>query len=161
DAYNDQLGEAAVQLDYGSLDRAADLAALYEDRAWVDELEPVAAVDAKGRTRGRPVDRASRTRFNQWLREKRGWKLVATSSGRLLRVHEWMGNFDASGIRNRLTGEGAVRPLYRLQRAGLADRLPEVLDRAPTASAASTGPRTWCGPPTTAPAARRACRQAR
>jgi hypothetical protein len=130
DAYNDQLAEAATQLDYGSLDRAADLAALYEDRAWVEELEPVAAVDARGRTRGRPVDPASRTRFNQWLREKRGWKLVATSSGRLLRVHEWMGNFDARGISNRLTGERAVRPLYRLQRLGLGDRTTEVMARA-------------------------------
>ena len=46
---------------------------------WVEELEPVAVVDAKGRPRGRPVDPASRTRFNQWLREKRGWKLVAMS----------------------------------------------------------------------------------
>jgi hypothetical protein len=130
DTYNDQLAEAAMQLDYGSLDRAADLAALYEDRTWVEELEPVAVVDANGRPRGRPVDPASRARFNQWLREKRGWKLVATSSGRLLRVHEWMGNFDARGISNRLTGERAVRPLYRLQRLGLGDRTTEVMARA-------------------------------
>jgi hypothetical protein len=130
DAYNDQLAEASMQLDYGSLDRAADLAALYEDRAWVEELEPVAAVDAKGRSRGRPVDPASRARFNQWLREKHGWKLVAATSGRLLRVQEWMGNFDDSVIKNRLTGEGAVRPLYRLQRLGFGDRTTEVMARA-------------------------------
>src|SRR5215472_9685128 len=61
DAFNDQLAEASMQLDYGSLDRAADLAALYEDRTWVAELEPVATTDAKGRPRGSLTDSGAST----------------------------------------------------------------------------------------------------
>jgi hypothetical protein len=35
---------------------------------------------------------------------------------RLLRVHEWMGNFDAPGIGNRPTGERAAMAAGRLAR---------------------------------------------
>ena len=46
-----------------------------------------------------------------------------------------------SNVRHQnFSGERAIQPLYRLQRVGLADRLPEVLDRA--AAAAGHGPIT-------------------
>ena len=132
DTYNEQLAEASMQMDYGSLDRAADLAALYEDRAWVEELEPPKTHDKRGRPLNNPAQPDSRRRFAQWLREHRGWKQVASRSHQLLRVTEFSGVYSVDT--RRFTGEGAVRPLYRLQRLGLADRLPEILDRAARAA---------------------------
>jgi hypothetical protein len=43
-------------------------------------------------------------------------------------------------IHQNFSGDRALQPLYRLQRIGLGDRLPEVLDRA--AAAAGNGPIT-------------------
>src|SRR5215472_4273158 len=131
DAFNDQLAEASMQLDYGSLDRAADLAALYEDKAWVQELEPPKTHDKRGRPLNHPAPPDSRRRFAQWLREHRGWKLVGSRSHQLLRAREFL---LCTGSHQNFSGEQALRPLYRLQRFGLADRLPEVLDQAATAA---------------------------
>src|SRR5215467_943432 len=78
DTYNEQLAEASMQLDYGSLDRSADLAALYEDRTWVAELEPPKTHDKRGRPLNNPARPDCRNRFVLWLREHRGWKLVGS-----------------------------------------------------------------------------------
>jgi hypothetical protein len=135
DTYNDQLAEAAMQLDYGSLDRAADLAALYEDRAWVEELEPPKTHDKRGRPLNNPAQPDSRNRFARWLRECRGLTLVGSRSQQLLKAHEFL---VSTGRHQNFYGEQALRPLYRLQRFGLADRLPEVLDRAAAAAASGS-----------------------
>ena len=134
DAYNDQLAEATIQLDYGSLDRAADLAALYEDCAWVEELEPPKTHDKRGRPLNNPAQPDSRRRFAHWLNERRGWWLVGSRCRQLLRAHELL---VANVSHQNFSGERAIQPLYRLQRIGLADRLPEILDRA--AAAAGNG----------------------
>src|SRR5262249_22127695 len=101
------------------------------------ELEPPKTHDKRGRLLNNPAQPDSRNRFARWLRECRGWNLVGSRSRQLLRAHEFLVD---TGIHQNFSGEQALRPLYRLQRVELADRLPEVLDRA--AAAAGNGPIT-------------------
>jgi hypothetical protein len=136
EGFNGQLLEANSQLEYGSLERAADLAARFDDKSWVDDLPPL----EKPAIRGRPIDPASRARFNQWLRDRRGWRVLGSQSNRLLRAHGFASIYGERLAINRLSGEKALNPLYRLERKGFKDQIPEVMGRA--AAAAGEGPIT-------------------
>lgn len=119
-----QLAAADRTADQGSLDRAADLALIYEAKAWKDE------VPAPKNTvwRGRPVDPDSRNRFATWALQQLGLSPAITKE--LLRAHDWMGRFMAEASAVSPSGKWALRPLYRLERVGRADEVPEVYRRA-------------------------------
>lgn len=103
-----ELQQKAVRTaDRDSLARAADLAALYEDKAWVNDLPPM-----KQRSRlGRPVDPAAQSRFAGWVRERTG--LASSRIMQLLRAHHMVSHY-LHGVEITATGEWAVRPLTRL-----------------------------------------------
>jgi hypothetical protein len=124
-----QLDEAGRIADEDTLGKAATIAALRDDPAWVQEWqqEKPAKPDAVGR-----MQADSTNRFVQWLR----WK-VETESGpalpqpvvaRLLTAHEICRY--TSGIAVKPTTEGIVRPLSWLLKGGRADDIGEVWARA-------------------------------
>lgn len=103
--------------DKGSLDRAADVVALYEDRAWVDELPPPKVL----RNRGRPVDPESFSRFTKWLSEQ--VPLTGRHAYRLRDAYE-LQSLTSGQIKPG--GEAALRPLKWLTKHDYGDRVPEV-----------------------------------
>lgn len=137
DAALDRLREFAKQQrsagklsDQGSLDRAADLVALYEERTeggrrrWAMEIEP-----PKTRVSGgRPVDPESFNRFTKWLREKANVDLGGAHLYRLRTAHELASSF-AAGERTP-AGEWVLRPLGWLRKNGHDDAVPVVWERA-------------------------------
>lgn len=106
-AYREQLKEAGHWADRNSLARAADLVALYEAKDWVADVpEPT-----RPRSRGRPVEPESWSRFAAWVGEQTG--LARSTLNQLQRAHEVVSNY----VRNAEiipTSEGVVRPLTRL-----------------------------------------------
>ncbi len=105
--YSELLQVAGRTTDRDSLARAADLAALYEDTAWVLDL----ATPKRTSVRGRPVDPKSRSRFATWARERTG--LAPSTIHQLLRAHDIVSNC-LRGAGTMATGEWALRPLTRL-----------------------------------------------
>jgi hypothetical protein len=126
-AYAEKIRAGEKAADQESLDRAADLAILYEDKRWVED-EAIAGRAPKTKVfRGRPVDPESRNRFASWVLTHEG--LSPSYTRRLLAVHTWRSNYCASGTLIPPT-EGAIRPLYALERRGYGDDTPKVLARA-------------------------------
>ena len=123
-AYREQLAEADQHADLGTLDRARDLELLYQDMRWLDE------VPAPKNTiwRGRPVDPRSRNRFAQWVLQKTG--LHPSRVRQLHNASEMVGALIDTGVSVIPPGEGAVRPLFRLRRAGYGDHIAAVYKRA-------------------------------
>lgn len=105
--------------DRDSLERAADLMRLYEDRDWVSELPPPKTL----RHAGRPVDPESFSRFTKWLRER--VPLSGSLAYRLRDAHELETNYFASG-EIIPSGEYVLRPLKWLTKHEYGDRVPEV-----------------------------------
>lgn len=105
--YSELLQEAGRTTDRDSLARAADLAALYEDKAWVEDLPPV----RQSSRLGRPVDPASQSRFAGWVRERTG--LASSTVMQLLRARRIVSNC-LCGAEIMPIGEWALRPLTRL-----------------------------------------------
>ncbi|MGI9157301.1 MAG: hypothetical protein ACR2FG_11815, partial [Marmoricola sp.] len=100
------LQEAARHTDRDSLARAADLAALYEEAAWVSEMPVVTRTSV----RGRPVDPKSRSRFATWAKERTG--LAASTIHQLLRAHDIVWN-NLRGAETMPTGEWALSRLLK------------------------------------------------
>lgn len=123
EAFVEQQRGADDLADHGSLERAADVMALYEDRHWVSELPPPKTT----RHRGRPVDPESFSRFTKWLGEK-----VPLGGARLYQLrdaHELSTKyFDQVEIKP--SGEREVRPLKWLTRHDYSDRVSEVWELA-------------------------------
>lgn len=119
----DQQRGADDLADRGSLDRAADVMALYDDKQWVDELPAPKTV----RHRGRPVDPQSFSRFSKWLTQQVG--LTGAHAYRLRDAHQLQANYLSRGeIKPR--GEHQLRPLKWLTKHEYADRVPEVWELA-------------------------------
>jgi hypothetical protein len=112
--------------DRESLDRAADLAVLYEDKRWVKELEAEGKAPKNKVFRGRPIDPESQNRFASWVLTHEG--LTPTVCKRLLHAETWRRNYGATGTVIRT--EGAIRPLYALERRGRGSNTAEVVARA-------------------------------
>lgn len=122
--YADEIRAHERDADAQSLERARDLAVLYEDKSWVSELEP-----PKNKVyRGRRVDPESRNRFAKWLLTRQEIGLHASYTYRLLTAEDLATSF-ALG-RNKWSGEKAIRPLKGLEKRGLADRATDVVHRA-------------------------------
>lgn len=132
--YATWLQEAERLVQSKSLEKAADVWALYSEGSWIEEwqAESPATKDFLGN-----IDRGSRERFAKWLEEaetRRGKPTLAPSTVRqLLNAHEVVSVLPSSSQRAvRATGvsEDAVRPLVRLKKAKLEDHIPEVWSAA-------------------------------
>jgi hypothetical protein len=124
--YARKLRDGEQAADRDSLERAADLALIYADKRWVKDLEAEGKAPKNKVYRGRPVDPESYNRFAGWVLTHEG--LSTRHTARLLKAHDWQANYPTSG-RVILT-EGAIRPLYALERRGRGDQTPEVVARA-------------------------------
>lgn len=121
--YKKQIEGADRQADQNSLDRARDLELLYQSMRWVDELPaPKHQV-----WRGRPVDPRSRNRFATWVLQTTG---LSTSYTKRFAVAIDLLDSSDTVTKNPPTGEGALRPLQRLRRAGYGEHVNDVYGRA-------------------------------
>ena len=93
-AYAKKIRDGERAADQESLDRAADLAFLYEDRRWVEEEAAAGRAPKTTMFRGRPVDPAAKHRFGTWL-YNRG-DLGPSQTTRLLKANEWRQTYSAS-----------------------------------------------------------------
>jgi hypothetical protein len=121
-----RMGERAA--DQESLDRAADLARIYEDKRWIAEEAAAGRAPKTETFRGRPNDPAARHRFGTWLYKHGG--LGPSQTTRLLKANDWRQTYSAVGGLKTLTGENAIRPLFAIERRGRASFMPEVISRA-------------------------------
>jgi hypothetical protein len=121
--YREQLQHADRQADQNSLDRARDLELLYQSMRWVDEVPAPKHVI----WRGRPVDPRSRNRFATWVLQQTG--LSTSYTRRFASAVELMNSCD-SVTRIPPSGEGALRPLQRLRRAGYGEHVGSVYKQA-------------------------------
>lgn len=114
-----QQDAAAETADRGSLDRAADVMALYEDKSWVGEVP----APKRGAVRGRPTDPESFSRFTKWLAER--VPIRGQFAYRLRDAHELRTTYFAQG-EIKPTGERPLRPLKWMTKNGYGDRVSEV-----------------------------------
>jgi len=121
-----RAGERAA--DQESLDRAEDLALIYEDKRWVEEEAAAGRAPKTETYRGRPNDPAARHRFGTWLHKRGG--LGPSQTTKLLKVRDWRSTYSSTRGISALAGESSIRPLYALERRGRAESTPEVLARA-------------------------------
>lgn len=128
-----QQAEQLVQAK--SLEKAADLAALYAEGSWIAEWQEVepAGVDALGKT----TDPANRKRFARWLEDAERQRNNPAPSDRyiyaLLDAHGVMSALPASSqvtVRHQGVTEDALRPLIRLRKIGYAKKIPEIWTKA-------------------------------
>ncbi len=125
----DQQRGAEDLADRGSLDRAADIMALYDDRddngrrRWALELEP----PKTRRIRGRPVDPESFSRFTKWLGTQ--VPIKGAHAYRLRDAYDLTTNYFSAGEINP-TGEFALRPLKWLVKNDHADAVTTVWQQA-------------------------------
>jgi hypothetical protein len=121
--YREQLDRADQQADTGSLDRAADLAAIYADKRWVDELP----APKKTHHRGRPVEPDSLSRFAKWAKER--LDLQPRHCYQLHRASEVATYLRAAQL-NPGGSEYVLRPLSKLLKDKRGDQAPDVWRRA-------------------------------
>lgn len=123
-AYREQLDQADQQADTGSLDRAADLAAIYADKRWVDELP----APKKTSFRGRPIEPDSRSRFARWAKER--LDLQPRYAYFLLNAHELSGVICTAVQINRPASARSLRPLYKLLKDKRGEQAVDIWRRA-------------------------------
>jgi len=123
--YREQLDRADQQADTGSLDRAADLAAIYADKRWVDELP----APGKASFRGRPVEPDSLSRFAKWAKER--LELEPRHCYQLYRAEQVATYLRLAQI-SPGRSERVLRPLSKLLKKGSerGEQAPDVWRRA-------------------------------
>lgn len=109
--------------DRGSLDRAADIVQLYEAKEWLAELPELKT----RRSRGRPVDPESFSRFTKWLEGKTSLK--SRTAYQLRDAYEVETNY-LRAAQIKPAGEHGLRPLKWLVKNDYIDAIPGVWDRA-------------------------------
>jgi hypothetical protein len=130
-AYVEQLERADRQADTGSLQRAADLMAIYEDRRWVEDMP-----DPKPSRRPHlfKVVPDSREQFYKWAKDHitsptTSQPLHPSASRRLLDAEDIR-----AIVRHPLADDSAtvttLSPLAKLLKAGRGEEAPEVWRRA-------------------------------
>jgi hypothetical protein len=126
-AYREQLERAEREADQESLDRAADLATVYADKRWVDDLPPL----VKTHNRGRPVEKDSFNRFTKWVMgdPTANIGIQTRHSYQLHRAHE-VANYLRPAQINPGSSEKVLRPLSRLLKDNHGDEAPDVWRRA-------------------------------
>jgi hypothetical protein len=121
--FADQQRDSDDLADRGSLDRAADIVALYEDRSWVKELPPPKVA----RNRGRPVDPESFSRFSKWLAEQTS--LTGRRAYQLRDAFELAETY-LNQVQIKPHGERDLRPLRWLARHNYGERISDVWNLA-------------------------------
>jgi hypothetical protein len=123
--YREQLDRADQQADTGSLDRAADLAAIYADKRWVDE-QPA---PKKTHHRGRPVEPDSLSRFAKWAKER--LELEPRHCYQLYRADQIAAYLRQAQIKPGAS-ERVLRPLSKLLKKGSerGEQAPDIWRRA-------------------------------
>lgn len=121
-AYAQQIRDGEQSVDSESLQRAADLALIYQDKRWVKELADEGKAPKNKVYRGRPVDPESRNRFASWVLTHEGLSPVYTK--KLLAAQTWRETY---GYPVSINTERAIRPLYALERRGRGDQTAEVI----------------------------------
>jgi len=119
--YDAQVARGERIVNESTLVVAAELAKLFEDGRWYEELS--AEHDAKPK-RGRPVQ-PTRDAFSRWLHDHHARHLNRTRTYQLLGAHETRTNY-MHRVDVIPTSEAQTRPLYRLTSTGRGDRVPEV-----------------------------------
>jgi hypothetical protein len=127
-AYAQKISEGERAADRESLDRAADLAMLYEDKRWIEEEAAAGRAPKTKVHNGRPVDPAAQHRFGTWLYHK--GELGPRQTTKLLKAHDWVQSYSSTRRISALAGENTIRPLYELGRKGYGSDTPKVLARA-------------------------------
>lgn len=133
-AYVEQLERADQQADTGSLQRAADLAAIYEDKRWVEDMQLMKPFKAQ---RGRPdVKEDSERRFFYWAERR----VMSPTTGTGLKSTTARGLLETEEVRQKLrtplsgfpegVGRTTFKPLVKLVKAGRGAEVPEVWKRA-------------------------------
>lgn len=126
-SYREQLNEADQHADAGSLERAADLAALFADKRWVREMDERHPIK-RAMHRGRPVDPEGRSRFAKWVMEQA--ELHPTRSYQLLNANVLVGILETRVSKIHKASEKALRPLRKLLAQDRADQAEAVWRRA-------------------------------
>lgn len=129
--FADQLARSADMADQGSLDAAADMAALYEAREWVAEWLIEAPIKPKtAYIGGRPPQPDSKSRFEKWLR----WRLEASGHHRIQARHTYqlLNAYEVRGYLRgaQITSEYVLRPLDWFRKHKLQRFIPDVWERA-------------------------------
>jgi hypothetical protein len=119
-SYRLQLDQADRQADQGSLDRAEDLARIFEDRRWAAELPP------PKKSHFKPVDPYSRSRFATWVKAKLDYQ--PAHSYRLLNADDLRRVISPTG--ELTAGERVLRSLSPLLRKGREREVPAIWQRA-------------------------------
>ena len=132
-SYRDKIDAADKTIDRDSLDRAADLIAVYDDKQWVQQLPP----PKSKQWRGQPVDPESFARFTIWAKESIGLTPMRCYQ---LRAAHGISRVHLNSVSIEPQGEAPLRPLSRLVKLGYAERgIPEVWEQA-VAEAGGTAP---------------------
>lgn len=126
-SYREQLAQANQHADAGSLERAADLAALYADKRWVAEMNERHPIK-RWVNRGRPVDPEGRSRFATWVKEQA--ELHPTRSYQLLNANVLVGILETRVSKIHRASEAVLRPLRKLLAQDRADQAVAVWQRA-------------------------------
>lgn len=115
--------ESDSAADAQSLERAADLEAIYNSFEWVADMPP-----APRKKTGRPVNPKSREQFAKWVKQTYGWG----SQSRLAQLQA--ANEIAPILITRVMGikptEGVLRPLGKLRAQGYADQQAAMWEKA-------------------------------
>lgn len=125
-AFTEQVERSEKLADEGSLDIARDLAAVFADGRWADDLPPV----KRSHVRGRPIDPLGRSRFATWARDPErsgGW--APRTVYRFLNAARVAEEFLDHGQTIHAT-EASLRPLTSLLAKGQADLIGPAWERA-------------------------------
>jgi hypothetical protein len=129
-AYVEQLERADKDADKGSLQRAADLTAIYEDKRWVDDMPE----SEPPRKRGFRIVRDSREQFAKWAKEH----LTSSTTGNPLKRTVALGLLDTQDVVRSIStpleteaiGAWALHPLVKLIKEDRSDEVTAVWKRA-------------------------------
>lgn len=106
-----------------TMQRAADMVALYEDKRWVKDIpEPKNKV-----WRGRPVDPESFNRFSGWLLQQTG--LAPGRARQFDRAHRLISDLLVP-VPIKPSAERVIRPLVPLRKMGYEDHVEDLWRRA-------------------------------
>jgi hypothetical protein len=106
-----------------TMERAAEMVAVYEDKRWVKDIPP-----PKNKVwRGRPVDPESFNRFSGWLLQQTGLKPGGARNWKL--AHELVSDL-LPRVAIKPSAEYVVRPLLPLRKIGYEDQIQILWRRA-------------------------------
>lgn len=116
--------EADSTADAQSLERAADLEAIYNSFTWVADMPP-----APKRRLGRRVNPKSREQFAKWVKQTYGWGSAARLSQ--LQAAKELEPILVTTVKGiKPSGERVLRPFAKLRAQGYADQQANIWARA-------------------------------